>query len=41
MFDGEGKEVYQDGSKYEGYYKNGRKQGHGRFEWADGCWYEG
>ena len=31
-----GKEVWRDGSVYEGDYKNGLKEGFGVFTWADG-----
>lgn len=34
-------ERWPDGSKFEGNYKQGVKQGHGKFTWADGNCYEG
>ena len=30
-----------DGSKYDGYYDNGKKHGRGRYRWADGSEYDG
>ena len=41
MQHGEGKEIWQDGSKYEGGYSMGKKEGHGVYVWGDGSQYEG
>jgi len=41
MQHGFGKEVWADGSKYEGHYFEGMKHGKGLFIWADGSTYEG
>ena len=30
-----------DGSKYAGYYKEGKKEGSGMYTWPDGSIYEG
>ena len=30
-----------DGSKYEGYYNEGKKQGKGTYQWRDGSYYYG
>ena len=38
---GKGVERWPDGSKFEGMYDNGNKEGHGSFTWADGNVYEG
>jgi hypothetical protein len=32
---------WKNGSKYEGSWKNDRKEGKGTFVWNDGCKYEG
>ena len=34
-------ESWQDGSRYEGGYKEGMKHGHGKYIWNDGSMYEG
>ena len=36
-----GKEVWADGSRYEGNYFEGMKHGKGLFIWADGSTFEG
>ena len=38
-----GEETWDDGgrTKYVGSFYKGKKQGHGRFEWADGSYYDG
>lgn len=36
-----GEEIWNDGAKYEGIYKNGKKNGKGKFEWPDGSYYLG
>jgi hypothetical protein len=38
---GFGKFVFHDGKKYEGFYKNDKKDGFGVFHWLDGRRYEG
>jgi hypothetical protein len=30
-----------DGSSYEGFYKEGKKHGKGKYIWGDGSFYEG
>ena len=30
-----------NGSKFVGNFRNGKKYGHGRFQWEDGSFYEG
>jgi hypothetical protein len=39
--EGEGEEIYPDGSKYIGEFKNGMKNGKGKLKYADGTYYEG
>lgn len=39
--DGRGIQVWQDGSRYEGYWKNNKANGFGRLIHADGDVYEG
>ena len=39
--DGYGIEVWEDGSKYEGFFKAGIKTGQGRYFWADNNSYTG
>ena len=40
--DGFGKEEYEDGAYYEGYYNDGVKEGeNGVYEWSDGSKYTG
>ena len=39
--EGKGKELWSDGRKYEGDFKNGKKDGEGVFEWANGIRYIG
>ena len=34
-------EIWPDGAKYEGEYKDGVKEGKGKLEFADGSWYLG
>lgn len=34
-------EVWPDGAKYDGEYRDGVKAGNGKLEFADGSWYEG
>jgi hypothetical protein len=34
-------EVWPDGAKYEGKYKEGKKDGKGKLTFADGSYYEG
>lgn len=38
---GYGVEIWADGSKYEGFYENGKKDGQGKYEWPDGSRYNG
>jgi len=38
---GKGTEELEDGSKYEGEFRDGKKQGYGVYEWADGSEYKG
>lgn len=33
--------TWKDGRKYEGEYKNDKKDGHGIYYWADGKKYDG
>jgi hypothetical protein len=33
--------TWKDGRKYEGEYKNDKKDGHGVYYWADGKKYDG
>ena len=35
MQDGPGKEELEDGSKYDGMFKDGKKNGKGTYKWAD------
>ncbi len=39
--EGKGIEVWSDGRKYEGDFKNGKKDGEGTFEWSNGLKYIG
>ena len=39
--DGEGIFTWPDGRRYEGQYKDDKKDGYGLFEWADGKKYKG
>lgn len=39
--DGHGLELYSDGSKYEGGFRFGKKEGRGQFVWKDGTFYTG
>ena len=39
--DGRGIQIWLDGSRYEGYWKNNKANGHGRLIHADGDVYEG
>ena len=39
--EGMGTFTWQDGSTFEGLYKNNRKDGFGIFKWPDGSKYEG
>ena len=32
---------FSNGEVYQGEYANGRPNGHGRYEWPNGCTYEG
>ena len=41
MQDGPGKEELEDGSKYDGMFKNGKKWGQGTYKWADESVYTG
>lgn len=41
MRDGQGKQVWADGSLYEGYWRNDKANGRGRLIHADGDVYEG
>lgn len=36
-----GVETWSDGSKYEGDYKDGKKEGIGTYQWIDGSKYNG
>lgn len=38
---GKGVFIWPDGRKYEGEYKNDKKEGYGEFEWNDGRKYKG
>lgn len=38
---GEGTKVYSNGNKYEGNFKNGKRNGKGTFTWTSGAKYEG
>ena len=38
---GKGVYTWKDGRKYEGEYKNDKKDGHGVYCWADGKKYDG
>ena len=38
---GKGVYTWKDGRKYEGEYKNDKKDGHGIYIWADGRKYDG
>ena len=40
-YEGPGKEYWKDGTKFEGLFKNGLKNGFGKFEWPDGNSYSG
>ena len=39
--EGRGQEIWSDGRKYEGDFKNGKKDGEGTFEWPNGNKYIG
>lgn len=39
--EGEGMELWCDGSYYHGEYHEGQKHGFGTYYWADGSMYEG
>lgn len=39
--EGKGIETWADGRRYEGEFKNGKKDGEGTFEWANGQKYIG
>ena len=39
--EGRGIESWNDGRKYEGDFKNGKKDGEGTFTWANGTMYIG
>lgn len=39
--EGKGQEVWADGRKYDGDFKNGKKDGEGTFEWPNGNKYVG
>ncbi len=39
--EGKGIETWEDGRKYEGDFKNGKKDGEGTFEWPNGNKYIG
>ena len=39
--EGEGKEIWPDGTKFEGSYKEGVKHGFGIFVWSNNCSYKG
>jgi hypothetical protein len=39
--EGRGMEIWSDGRKYEGDFKNGKKDGEGTFEWPNGNKYIG
>ena len=41
MQEGQGTEVWCDGARYSGNYKEGRKDGYGVYEWVDESKYEG
>ena len=41
MQNGHGIETWEDGSKYEGQYKNGMKHGKGKYIWGDKSEYNG
>lgn len=41
MQDGRGVEMWVDGSKYEGHYKEGKKHGDGKYTWSDLSQYTG
>jgi hypothetical protein len=39
--EGRGKETWEDGRRYDGDFKNGKKDGEGVFEWPNGTKYIG
>ena len=39
--EGRGVETWNDGRRYEGEFKNGKKDGEGNFEWGNGNKYIG
>lgn len=39
--EGRGTEIWSDGRKYDGDFKNGKKDGEGTFEWPNGNKYIG
>ncbi len=41
ILEGFGTVVYPSGEKYEGYFKDGCRNGKGRQIWVDGSWYNG
>lgn len=41
MQHGKGNEKWPDGSHFVGEYKGGKKDGLGKYNWADGAAYEG
>lgn len=36
---GEGEEIFTNGDKYIGMYKEGKPHGKGKYQWADGSYY--
>ena len=41
MKNGRGTDIFANGDKYSGQYKNGKPEGHGIYTWANGNYYDG
>ena len=41
MKHGKGSDVFANGDKYTGCYKNGKPEGQGVYTWSNGSYYEG
>ncbi len=41
MKHGKGSDVFANGDKYSGNYKNGKPEGQGVYTWSNGSYYEG
>lgn len=41
MKHGKGTDIFGNGDKYQGHYKDGKPEGSGLYTWVNGSYYEG